>query len=97
MEKIKLKSIKTPVKSSTILLKSSGAALIALHAPSEPAMLSIHFNGEDVYSFSGDIDRVEKIIEWLYDNTTGRFTFLGTENIYFESSEDAMAFKLRWM
>lgn len=90
MEKIKLKSIKTPVK-------SSGAALIALHAPSEPAMLSIHFNGEDVYSFSGDINRVEKMIEWLYDNTTERFTFLGTENIYFESSEDAMAFKLRWM
>ncbi len=60
-------------------------------------MLTMQYNGEDVYSFSGDIDRVEEMIEWLYDNTTERFTFLGTENIYFESSEDAMAFKLRWL
>ena len=89
MEKIRLEpASKEKVKNASLPLK--------IHAQ-YPSMLSIHFNGEDVYSFSGDINRVEKMIEWLYDNTTGRFTFLGTENIYFENSEDAMAFKLRWI
>ena len=88
MEKIKLERVTTKPKNQ------SASALVHTH---EPVMLTMQYNGEDVYSFSGDIDRVEEIIEWLYDNTTERFTFLGTENIYFESSEDAMAFKLRWL
>lgn len=89
MEKIKLeRAAKTkPKKQSSTIITCTP----------EPVMLTMHFNGEDVYSFAGDIDRVEEMIEWLYDNTTERFTFLGTENIYFESSEDAMAFKLRWI
>ncbi len=88
MEKIKLERV-TKVKP-----KNPSSAIT--YTP-EPMMLTMQYNGENVYSFSGDIDRVEEMIEWLYDNTTERFTFLGTENIYFESSEDAMAFKLRWM
>ena len=90
MEKIKLK----PIKESN---NTPGPSISAMLASSPPEMLTMYFNGEDVYSFTADIDRVEKMIEWLYDNTTERFTFLGTENIYFESSEDAMAFKLRWI
>lgn len=88
MEKIKLERV-TKTKP-----KNQSAALNYMH---EPMMLTMQYNGEDVYSFSGDIETVEEMIEWLYDNTTKRFTFLGTENIYFESSEDAMAFKLRWL
>ena len=87
MEKIKLKK-----HSKKHTHMHSG---LNIHSP-QPEMLTMHFNGEDVYTFSGDIVRIEEIIEWLYDNTTERFTFLGTENIYFESSQDAMAFKLRW-
>lgn len=88
MEKIRLGAL--PRKKSS----QGSTGLYGIHH--DPLILTMAFNGADVYSFSGDIDRVEKMIEWLYDNTTERFTFLGTENIYFESSEDAMAFKLRW-
>lgn len=87
MEKIKLKpkieSISNPHGSPAFQLTKA-------------KMISMNYDGDDIYSFSMDIGRIEEIIEWLYDNTTERFTFLGTENIYFESSEDAMAFKLKW-
>ena len=88
MEKIKLERVTK--------VKSKNQSFATVYTTPEPVMLTMQYNGEDLYSFSGDIDRVEEMIEWLYDNTTERFTFLGTENIYFESSEDAMAFKLRW-
>lgn len=88
MEKIRLK--KNSKK------HSQTASGLNIHSSGEPETITFHWNGEDVYSFSLDIDRIETMIEWLYDNTTERFTFLGTENIYFESSQDAMAFKLRW-
>lgn len=87
MEKIKLERVTKPKPKNQ---------LASVSYTNDPVMLTMQYNGEDVYSFSGDIDRVEEMIEWLYDNTTERFTFLGTENIYFESSEDAMAFKLMW-
>ena len=89
MEKVTLKP-KEKIKSNT----SSSPFIVQTAHNSK--MISMNYNGEDIYSFSLDIDRVEKMIAWLYDNTTERFTLLGTENIYFESSEDAMAFKLRW-
>ncbi len=89
MEKIKINSI----KESNNPPSSSISAVLGTDSPE---MLTMYFNGKDLYSFTADIDRVEEMIEWLYENTTGRFTFLGTENIYFENSEDGMAFKLRW-
>ena len=88
MEKIRLGQIRKTKSTQTI------PGMYSIH--NDPVILTMSFKGEDTYSFTADIDRVEKMIEWLYDNTTERFTFLGTENIYFESSEVAMAFKLRW-
>ena len=74
MEKIKLERV-TKVK------PKNQPAFATVYTTPEPVMLTMQYNGEDVYSFSGDIDRVEEMIEWIYDNTTERFTFLGTENI----------------
>lgn len=48
------------------------------------------------YTFSTDMERIDTMIKWLFENTTGRFVFLGTDRIYFECSADAMAFKLGW-
>ncbi len=49
------------------------------------------------YNFSTDMDRIDEMINWLFENTTEQFVLLGTDRIYFESSEDAMAFKLVWL
>jgi len=53
-------------------------------------------NQEVAYAFTTDVKEFDKLIEWLYSNTTGRFTFLGTSTIYFEEDEDALLFKLTW-
>lgn len=45
------------------------------------------FNGNDLTN----------IIEWLFDNINGRFIIQGNSRFYFENSEDAVAFKLRWL
>ncbi len=87
MEKIRLR-----IKKKAQSVKSQNNII----QDSDPTLLTMYHNGKDIYSFSSDIERIEEIIDWLYDNTTERFTFLGTETIYFESSADAMAFKLRW-
>jgi len=52
--------------------------------------------GKMIYKFSVDMDRIDEMIEWLFENTLERFVLLGTDRIYFESSADAMAFKLGW-
>lgn len=49
------------------------------------------------YGFSSNVERIDKMIEWLFENTKDRFVLLGTDRIYFESSADAMAFKLVWL
>lgn len=54
-------------------------------------------HGKACYKFSTDMDRINKMINWLFENTSARFVLLGTDRIYFESREDAMAFKLRWL
>lgn len=51
-------------------------------------------DGEKVFSFSSDIEAIEAIIIWIFENTTGRFFALGTSRWYFELKEDAVAFKL---
>ncbi len=53
-------------------------------------------SNKKVYGFSTDMDRIDEMIEWLFENTLERFVLLGTDRIYFESSADAMAFKLGW-
>lgn len=54
-------------------------------------------NTNECYRFSTDIERIDKMIEWLFENTDERFVLLGTDKIYFESEVDAMAFKLQWL
>ncbi len=49
------------------------------------------------YRFSTNMKRIDKMMEWLFENTKDRFTLLGTDRIYFESGADAMAFKLVWL
>jgi len=49
------------------------------------------------YGFSTDMNRIDEMIQWLFENTNERFVLLGTDRIYFESSADAMAFKLVWL
>lgn len=51
-------------------------------------------DGEEVYRFSTDIEAVEAMVQWIFENTTGRFYSLGTSRWYFELKEDAVAFKL---
>ena len=58
--------------------------------------MSFAYNNKEIYRFSTDIDRIENMIEWIFKNTTGRFYTLGTDTIYFENEEDAVAFKLGW-
>ena len=53
-------------------------------------------HGRIRYGFSADMERIDKMIEWLFEHTTDRFVLLGTDRIYFECSADAMAFKLTW-
>ena len=48
------------------------------------------------YGFSADMERIDEMIAWLFENTSERFVLLGTDRIYFECSADAMAFKLTW-
>lgn len=55
------------------------------------------YRSETKYTFSTDIERIENMIDWLFNNTRGRFFVLGTDTIYFENEEDAMAFKLGWI
>lgn len=47
-------------------------------------------------TFVCNIEKVDIMIGWLFDNTKGRFVILGTNTLYFEKDEDAVAFKLRW-
>ena len=61
-----------------------------------PITLDLTYGGKAVYAFSGDMDRIEEMIAWLFENTIERFVLLGTDTIYFENSEDAMAFRLKW-
>jgi len=58
--------------------------------------MSLVHNSEEIYRFSTDIERIEDMIKWIFENTTGRFYVLGTDTIYFENEEDAVAFKLGW-
>ena len=53
-------------------------------------------HGRIQYGFSADMERINEMIEWLFENTKERFVLLGTDRIYFECSADAMAFKLGW-
>ena len=59
--------------------------------------LGFTYNRKTMYTFSTDLERIESMIEWIFENTTGRFFALGTDTYYFEFEEDAMAFKLRWV
>lgn len=53
-------------------------------------------NGDRVIVFARNLDLVDEMIAWLFDNTKKRFVLLGTNTIYFESEEDALHFKIRW-
>lgn len=65
----------------------------------EKAKTGFNFTDNDVtkYVFSLDIDRIDDMIKWLFDNTEDRFVMLGTNTLYFENKLDAVAFKLRWL
>jgi hypothetical protein len=65
----------------------------------EPINSAATFNirsGDCNISFEAGSARTDKIIEWLFDNTSGRFTLLGTNTIYFEKDEDAVHFMMVW-
>ena len=62
----------------------------------DEAAQQILANGDRIIVFSRDLDRVDKMIEWLFENTTHRFVVLGTDTVYFEDDEDAFHFKMRW-
>lgn len=53
-------------------------------------------NGDRVIVFSRNLERVNGMMEWLFENTKGRFVLLGTDTIYFEDDEEAFHFKMRW-
>lgn len=60
---------------------------------------AITFMGPDekeVFSFIGDIEYIDNIIEWLFVSTKGRFVLLGTSHIYFELEIDVVAFKMKY-
>lgn len=59
--------------------------------------ISINDGNKEVYRFDVNLEVFDEIMEWLFNNTEDRFIFLGTNRIYFESSVDAVAFKLRWV
>lgn len=69
---------------------------IQLHSIDQYAY-QVGADGQAVAIFSGrNADRIDKLIEWLFTNTTGRFFLLGTETIYFENDDDATHFVLAW-
>lgn len=45
--------------------------------------------------YSPKFEVEDDVREWLKENVTGKF-FADISNLYFEKSEDAVAFKLRW-
>ncbi len=46
--------------------------------------------------YNRDTARVDKMVEWLFENTSHRFVLLGTDTVYFESDEDALHFMMVW-
>lgn len=71
--------------------------IVVLAIPKDEKSVTFTYNGKDIYGFTLDTDLYDEMIEWLFDNTKDRFTFLGTNRVYFENSLDAVAFKLRWL
>lgn len=57
----------------------------------------VSLDGEHKYFFTTNVSKYDEMIEWLYEYTTHRFMFLGTNRIYFEDSNDAAIFKVRWL
>jgi hypothetical protein len=53
-------------------------------------------SGDNKILFEANADRFDKIVEWLFENTTHRFVFLGTNIIYFENDNDAVHFMMVW-
>ena len=62
-----------------------------------PTSVCIVNDGKAEITFTPDQKRFDKLVQWLFDNTKGRFVFLGTNRIYFENEDDAIAFKLGWL
>ena len=63
-------------------IKSAGAAF--------------HMNDGKTVIFARDHERVDKMVEWLFDNTKHRFVLLGTDIVYFENDDDALLFMMAW-
>lgn len=71
--------------------------IVILNTPKDEKGLTFHHPDGSTYNFTLDIERYDEMIEWMFENTEYRFQFLGTDRIYFENTDDAMAFKLRWL
>lgn len=69
---------------------------IPLPTDTVPTITFMNPNGEECFSFIGDIEYIDDIIDWLYISTKGRFVLLGTSHIYFENEKDAAAFKIKF-
>ena len=60
------------------------------------AAQEIHMKDGKAIMFSSDYERIDKMIEWLFDNTKHRFVILGTDTVYFEDDDDAILFMMTW-
>lgn len=69
---------------------------IPLPADTSPVITFTDQNGDVCFSFIGDVDYIDDIIEWLFVSTKGRFVLLGTSHIYFEKETDVVAFKMKY-
>lgn len=48
------------------------------------------------YMFSGDVERWRELREWLVQNCTGEFRQIGAHKIAFQTSDDAILFKMHY-
>lgn len=56
----------------------------------------LRLNNNNVILFSTDYERIDKMVAWLFDNTSDRFVLLGTDTIYFENDDAAVHFLMVW-
>ena len=68
---------------------------IVLQALAQAAQ-QLHTDGDHMIIFTRDIERMDKMVEWLFDNTKYRFVILGTDTVYFEDNDDALLFRMTW-
>jgi len=71
--------------------------IIELPINDRTAGMSFNQDGEEKYFFTTDVEKYDEMIEWLFEYTAHRFTFLGTNRIYFEDKKDAAIFKIAWL